>query len=560
MSTETEDIRTLATMQNLGLEQLRTVWPRLYFAKKYHRTTRDEPLTFLDRPWLLDIYADHSPKIVIRKCSQVGITEYALCTMFSLAEEGYRGMYLLPDDEWRQTFVTDRIDGLLNRCPAYKIAVTSYLEDGKEADNRRIKNIFGSAWRFAGTNAKTSGSRASDIKKPKSAFEFQASVLMFDEYDEHEQANLSYFYDRLQDEKNPLIFLFGNPTISGMGIDAEFQKSDQKYWYVYCEHCGHDQVLDWYLHFVIENAPGSYQLRDPVGHNPICEKCGSPFNRLGRGEWKKCNPGSATSGYTLSRLFIYKRPTDISELWAKFMDSLTHPMKAQNFHNNYLGLPYENTRVKLTDPVLERAAVDLPSVHMFHIGGQVILVAGIDQGADFTISISELIDSVRHSRFLGLAKTWDEVEQILTEFSVGPCVVDAQGGGYHETREFVLKALGDRWMCYYNLNDQVSRIYLEDYETGVIRCNRTEILDAGVDQFKRGLVKHPKDWASLLDGAYRKHLLGPVRLIDPKGKPIWTKPGDGADHFFHARVGYETLATMVSGLENSYRKARSWAV
>ena len=56
-------------------------------------------------------------------------------------------------------------------------------------------------------------------------------------------------------------------------------------------------------------------------------------------------------------------------------------------------------------------------------------------------------------------------------------------------------------------------------------------------------------------------MLGPVRVLNPQGRPIWTKPGDGADHFFHATCGYETLAMLISGIQNSYEKAQeSWAI
>lgn len=543
---------TRTEAQNLALQQIKAVYPRLHSAMAHHRTTRDERLTFKDKPWLKAIYKDQAKTIIIQKCSQVGITEFALCAMFTMAEQGRRGMYLLPDDDWRATFVTDRIDGLMNRCPKYKAAVVAYTEDGKEADNKQIKSIFGNAWKFAGTNAKTAGSKKSDIKNPKAAFEFQASAIILDEYDQHEQENLIYFYDRLADEVDPIIFMFGNPTITGTGINLEFQKSDQKYWHVSC-HCGHNQVLDWYKHFVTELKSGRYELKNEQGH-PVCEECGEAFERCGKGEWIKHNPSALSSGYAISRLFVHRRPTDIVELFEKFIDGLSHPRKAQNFHNNWLGMPYENTSVKLTEPLLDKATEDLATLNGFNIGGLLTLVAGMDLGKDKHIRASEVIEGVRFARFIGTLTSWDDVEHFITEYCIGPFVVDAQGDGYQEVRDFVLKDPANRSMCFYNLKDTVNKPFIRDDETGVVRTNRTEMLDTGVDHFKRGLIKHPGDWAYIDNGDYRKHLLAPVRILDPTGtRPIWSKPGDGGDHYFHATCGYETLAMLVSGIYNSYQ-------
>ena len=543
--------------QNNALRIIKARWRSLYFAKTYHRTTKDEPLTFGDKDWLKAIYKDTNPRIIIQKCSQVGITEYALCTMFALANQGRRGMYLLPDDDWRATFVTDRIDGLMNRCPKYKAATASVIEKGKEADNKQMKALFGMAWKFAGTNATTAASKKSDLKAPKGAFEFQSDVLMFDEYDQHAQENLEYFHDRLAASKNPLVFMFGNPTITGLGINAEFELSDQKYWHVPCEHCGHEHVLDWYKHFVRENEDGSFEPRDPVGFNPICEECGLAFHRLSPGRWVKHNPSARASGYAISRLFVYQKETDIKDLWDKFIRSLNNASKSQNFHNNWLGVPYENTKVKLTDPLLMKAADAISSFTTIHIGGLMTLLAGMDLGKDKHVRVSEMINGVRIARFIGALTSWDDVEHLIKEFHIGPFVVDAQGDGYEEVRTFIKKDLGNRWMCYYNLNDSPNQIYQPNYETGVIRANRTELLDTGVQHFKQGLIKHPLNWADILGGDYRKHLLTPVRVIDPNGRPIWTK---GVDHLFHATCGYETAAVLVSGLHNSYSKQRSWAV
>ena len=545
-----------------GLAYIYQKYPVLGLAVEHHRCTSQtdgefDELTFHDKPWLAYIYKDNSAKIVIQKCVQIGISEWALCSMFSLAKRGQRGMYLLPDDEWRATFVADRIDGLLDRVPYYKANVGTHMSGGKESDSKKFKNIFGSAWKFAGTHAKTAGSTA-DIRKPKAAFEYQADAMFIDEYDEHEAADLSYLSDRLGSAKDPKIRLFGNPTIEGMGIAAEFVKSDQKRWYVECEHCRHRQVLDWYEHFVVEAPKGSgvYHLRNVTKKSepqPICTECSEPFDRLGKGKWKKDNPESKTSGYAISRLFITKRPNDIRELWDKFRDAHNNPSAMQNFHNQWLGVPYENKEDKLTKPVLLRCAgshktgprKDMP-----------YCTAGIDQGKNYHVQISEIIEGCRHKVFIGSVYDKDSLRSILTEFNVCNLVMDAQGGGYAETREFV-GGYDGAWMCYYRPKDQVKAVYDLNPDDRVVTTNRTEICDLMVKSYKDSLVVLPADWEVIDSGEFGKQMLVPHRLFDrSSGLPIWTK---GVDHYFHSDV-YDYLAFLISGMWNSSGETGNWRV
>ena len=53
-----------------------------------------------------------------------------------------------------------------------------------------------------------------------------------------------------------------------------------------------------------------------------------------------------------------------------------------------------------------------------------------------------------------------------------------------------------------------------------------------------------------------KQMKMPVRIIDPRGVPVWTK---GVDHHRLADA-YENLASMISGMKNSTPNTRSWHV
>lgn len=501
-------------------------------------------MVFGDKKWLEDIYKDNSRVMTIIKCSQVHITEHALCALFTFAQQGLRGMYVLPSKEHRRTFVKDRIDRMKDHSPLYANAIKMFPGEG---DSNVYKTIFKSGWKFVGSNVVTD------------FYEFPCDVLLFDEYDKLVQSNIPYAYDRIQDSQHQVVWKFGNPTYSGQGIHAEYLDTDQKEWHVPCEHCGHTQVLEWHTHFVTEDDHGKWHLRNEEG-NPICEACDRPFNRLNTGEWVAQNPGAAASGYRISRLFVRKAVTrngDILMLFKRFVKAQGNASALQNFYNNYLGVCYEHSEDKITEATLAqcmwgsttefwpRDEKDEPI--------QLRAVMGVDQGKHFTCVISVVLDGELYDIHYANVARWDDVAALEETFNVVCTVVDANGGGYAETRDFV-RAKGNRWMCYYRPKDQVKQLYDPNYNECVINTNRTEICDAMVQLLKQRRAHVPRDFRTRDGSRFFKQMLVPNRVIDVGGRPVWTK---GADHYFHASA-YRTLAWKMSGIGDSRLTKRSW--
>ena len=507
-------------------------WPRLFMAMTYHRTTKGERLTFADKKWLSEIYKDNNTRMVIIKCSQVHMTEHFICAMFSLARRGLRGLYILPTNEHRRPFVSDRINRLRDCSKEYEKSLRSKFS---QSDSNVYKLIFGSGWKFVGANVR------------KNFFEFPADVLIMDEFDLLDQDNITYAYDRLGDSKSRYVYKFGNPTTEGQGIAKEFEGSTQNEWMVRCCHCDAEQQLDWYNHFV-EESGGSYRLRHDSG-NPLCEKCGRSFDRCGPGRWVAQNPTSEISGYRISRLFVHKSETDIvghptDSLFSKFMMSIGNPTLMQNFHNNYLGQTYESIELRLSDSIMNSCSAKQPV--RFEQNEDFRTIAGIDQGRKFTIVISAIVDGVIHDIAYEICDTWEQLYSLLAAHNTTTAVVDAQGGGYAETRNFVRRQQG-AWMCYYRPRDQIKEAYVLNYGELVVKTNRTELLDSMVATFKNKRVVIRHDWQSAVNCSYASEMQVPKRIMDAAGNIVWTK---GTDHFFHASA-YRYLAKLISGMNNS---------
>jgi len=544
--------REATLLTGAGLDVMADKHPRLFMGLVHHPTTKGKRMTFRDKPWLAAIYKDNSYNMVIIKCSQVHMTEHALCAMFTYAQKGKRGMYILPSKEHRKTFVNDRINKSKDYSPLYEKAIKS---GDTESDSNVYKSIFNRGWKFVGSNVR------------KDFFEFPCDVLFFDEYDELHQDNIIYSYDRVANCNNPLIWKFGNPTRDNFGIHAEFLLSDQKEWHVECEHCNREQILDWYEHFVTPHH-GTWRLRHPSG-SPICLYCGETFDRLGYGRWVAMNPkgkgittqdnANRASGYRISRLFVKKKEKyyDVIKLFKQFIKAQNNPTALQNFHNNYLGTTYENIDFKLTKEVLDRSVwKDENNKPAFEFDPALYrTVMGVDQGKMFTCVISMVWDGELIDVHYTNVKRWADVEKLESDFNVVSTVVDAQGGGYAETRDFV-NAKGSRYMCYYRPKDSIKGKlpYNLNYQDHIVETNRTEILDLMVKSLLDKKTHVRADYNHSNQGAFIKQMLVPSRITDTAGRPIWTK---GTDHFFHG-CAYRYLAFRISGMTHSIASNVDW--
>jgi phage terminase large subunit GpA-like protein len=142
-------------------------------------------------------------------------------------------------------------------------------------------------------------------------------------------------------------------------IEKEWEKSDQRHFYVPCPHCGEYQPLEWKD---TEGKPnitsgrGDYRLvwdkveeDGAVVHKPetagyCCRKCGSiiehthKLTMLAAGRWVKHNPSSKLAGFHVSGLLSpWVSWADIATEWLSKKDD---PEQRKTFFNTTLGLLY----------------------------------------------------------------------------------------------------------------------------------------------------------------------------------------------------------------------------
>ena len=369
-----------------------------------------KPFSFASHEFQKQIIDDTSSRISVRKCSQVGLTELmiqktlALCATLKFT----RIIFTLPTATMAASFSKDRIDGAVDQSPFYSGLV-------ERANNSASQKKIGSNTLYI------SGSYSANA-----AISIPAELVIADELDHSNPVVIGKLNSRLRhasrvDEfgNRGMRFYFSTPTVSGFGIDAEFQKGTQQFYQVKCKCCNHWQIPMFDTHFRIPNYNGdmktfsrsdAYELVDDLDDTTVhCEKCDAdllpslidPDSR----QWVANFPGRSESSYNVSPLDVptFNTPPAIVK---QIMD---YPLKS-DFANFVLGLPYSDSNnsfitddifkmaVRTVDPIMYLAGlVTQNTVIGVDTGRECYLTIGIPMGRQLHICYTETIHNTRET-------------------------------------------------------------------------------------------------------------------------------------------------------------------
>jgi phage terminase large subunit GpA-like protein len=138
---------------------------------------------------------------------------------------------------------------------------------------------------------------------------------------------------------NKKFIVTSTPTIADMSaIEAFFEASDKRYFYVPCPGCGKEQVLVWENIKWDKHPDGSHNLETVVY---VCEFCQrkiehkEKFAMLRNGTWKKTAESKGVAGFALSEL--YSPWVSWNDMVRNFLEAKKSPEKLQVFVNSSLG-------------------------------------------------------------------------------------------------------------------------------------------------------------------------------------------------------------------------------
>ena len=458
-------------------------------------------------------------------------------------------MYILPTTPVRNRAITARIDKMVAKVPLYRDNIGAARKD---VDSKSLKSVFGTTWNYVGSMS------------PENFYEFDADVIIIDEYDRCDQANLILAAERTGAAAVDRWIKVGNPSLPGYGIDAEFDETTKELWHIQCGACNTWQVLDWFVNFIDKADDGSFFLRSQThtgngrDASAVCSKCDRDIDRLKNGEWVAEFRDRDIGGNQISKLFglpgndnsLITRPI-ILEMLVAWNAAQANQTALELFYNNQLGLTFSGKGNFISSQLLADC-VNKDYV-MPESGKQTI--GGMDIGAVHHIHISDVITDEhghkrRIKRFIGHAKDWDDAQRIINLYGCTRGVVDAQGE-IHAPRHWVKKNMG--WvMCYYSGGkENVKQKEDVAFKKSTVRANRTESLDASYAAYARKDVILPKDWRTLDGGDFVKQMQSSIRKFKenksgPGGRYIWDE-GAKADHHRHAD-NYELMAMALLGV------------
>jgi len=468
-------------------------------------------------PALHEIYTDPHPFMVIRKPSQVGITEFNINTAAWVADSGYAGrgvcLYMLPTDDMAARISQVRGTKAFGESPYLRRRARPETNELRGPANMHRRSVGPGMIYFTGSDQE---SQYSGI---------DADVVILDEYDLMREEVLSHAQARLRSSHRGLLRVTSTPTLPDAGVSRLFDMSDERYYELECPDCGHWQEpqfpesVDW----------------DRLKVTCLC--CYAALDPWRPGRWMARSPGVAEiRGYQLSRLVLPNPPLYEMKL---IMDERV-PTTLETFYRQDLGIPYVSEESRLTPEILDRCIRD------YSVGLKLrTSVMGIDVGRRLHVVIRGRFNDEWYLQEAFTVSDFADLEACFRCYNIESCVVDARPET-RAARAFQQLHQGVVWLADY-IQQGVEPDW--DWSSGVVKAPRTLIIDEMMHRFRTGKFHVTSRYREIEGGAYFKELQSPVRIqeLDRFGHPVATYDHTRPDDFAHAEV-YATLASLRADL------------
>ena len=474
------------------------------------------PFSFKGHEYLRAIYDDVSPHVVLSKAAQIGGTTWAILRSIHACLTGLNVIYFFPTRTDVLDFSKSRVTPLLADNP-FLLAMMA------ETDTAGLKRI-GDAYLYLRGMQSTVGMKS-----------VPADMVVFDELDETPPAARAMALERLSHSDYKRVIELSNPSLPDYGIDAQYQKSDQRHWTLRCPSCGHWTAMDKEFPTKLGEDVRIILPRDDGTWYRACPKCTAELD-LSAGEWVADFPDRPIHGYRISQLFSSK--VDPEEILIEYRTA-QYP---DRFYNLKIGIPWTDLGTRLDLMSVLSLCGEAPMVEADRSGtctmgvdtGRNLHVVILRDGADRGSERQELIH-------LAVVHDFGELDSYMSRFQVHRCVIDGLPET-HATREFAKRHQGRVFMNFFVEHQRGSLNW--DWHAATVQGNRTEALDASRAAIRDKKVTLPR--RSPFIEEFAKHMAADARMLkedEETGIKKYHYVRTGEDHFSLAFT-YAWLAGM----------------
>jgi phage terminase large subunit GpA-like protein len=272
-----------------------------------------------------------------------------------------------PSLQMAQAYSKEKLANMLRDTPVLRDRINE--PKSKDSSNTVLSKKFegGTTLNMVGSNSAASlASRA-------------VRILCIDEVDRME-ANVSGEGDpvllaskRTQTFFNRKIYLCSTPTVKGISrIEAAFEESDQRYYYVPCPECNHMQTLKWSNVVWEEDKP---ETAIYTCENGCIINESKKYWMLKNGEWRATKETKKIAGFHLNE--IYSVFSSWGSMAENFLEARKQPEMLKTFINTSLAetwQPEPEEVVEAEGLMSRRESYDLDSIP----DEALVLTCGID--------------------------------------------------------------------------------------------------------------------------------------------------------------------------------------